>query len=96
MSQNEVIIQGTLSTDGTLQLDEKPNLPPGRVQVVVQSLPIIPSDDPFWQRMQTIRAIPRTTPDDGGKNSLEEVRQMREEWDEQQRERERLQGIDPS
>jgi hypothetical protein len=96
MTQLETVIAGTIQPDGSLVLDEKPNLPPGRVQVVVQVLPIIPSDDPFWQRMQAIRAIPRTTPDDGGNGSLEEVRQMREEWDEQQRERERLQGIDPS
>jgi hypothetical protein len=29
-------IQGTLREDGTLVLDEKPNLPPGRVKVTVQ------------------------------------------------------------
>lgn len=95
MSQTEIVVQGTLNADGTIQLDEKPNLPPGRVQVVVQALPQLPKDDPFWQRIQAIRAIPRTTPDDRGASSLEEVRRMREEWDEHQQDHERLQGLDP-
>ena len=34
-----VIVQATLKPDGTLELDQKPNLAPGRVQVVVQPLP---------------------------------------------------------
>ncbi len=33
------IVQATLKPDGTLELDQKPNLPPGRVQVIVQPLP---------------------------------------------------------
>jgi hypothetical protein len=37
-----VILQGTLKPDGTLELDEKPNLPAGRVQVLVQPLPATP------------------------------------------------------
>ncbi|MHB1422448.1 MAG: hypothetical protein ACYC3I_04465 [Gemmataceae bacterium] len=34
-----VILQGTLKPDGTLELDHKPSLAPGRVQVIVQPLP---------------------------------------------------------
>ena len=34
-----VLVQATLKPDGTLELDEKPNPAPGRVQVVVQPLP---------------------------------------------------------
>jgi hypothetical protein len=37
MATPVVEIQGTLQADGTLVLDEKPNLPPGRVRVTVQS-----------------------------------------------------------
>src|SRR5438445_757452 len=37
MSPTQVEVQGTLQPDGTLVLDEKPNLAPGRVRVVVQS-----------------------------------------------------------
>jgi hypothetical protein len=93
MSLTEAVIEGTLQADGTLVLDEKPNLPPGRVQVIVQPLPELPKDDPFWQRMRAIWAIPRSggTAGDGGANTLEEVRRMREEWDEHQQALERLQ-----
>jgi hypothetical protein len=31
-----VVLQGTLKPDGTLELDQRPNLAPGRVQVVLQ------------------------------------------------------------
>lgn len=34
----ETVIEGTLRADGTLELDSKPNLPAGRVQVTVQPL----------------------------------------------------------
>ncbi len=33
------VMQATLKPDGTLELDQKPNLPPGRVQVIVENLP---------------------------------------------------------
>ncbi|NUQ64169.1 MAG: hypothetical protein HUU20_16995 [Pirellulales bacterium] len=63
----EFVVQGTLKPDGTLELDEKPALPPGRVQLVLVPLPRLPEDDPFWQRMQAIWArqkarghVPRT------------------------------------
>ncbi len=49
MSQTAIIVQGIVMPDGTLQLDEKLNVPPGRVQVVVQPLPDL-SSDPFWLR----------------------------------------------
>lgn len=93
MSLTETVIEGTLQPDGTLVLDEKPNLPPGRVTVIVQSVPTLPAGDPFWDMMQSIWAgqkarghVPR---------SVEEVeterREMRESWDERQQAIERLQ-----
>lgn len=36
MAINAVEVQGTLRADGILLLDQKPNLPPGRVRVTVQ------------------------------------------------------------
>lgn len=36
MSLIEAIVEGTLKVDGTLELDQKPNLPPGRVAVVTK------------------------------------------------------------
>jgi hypothetical protein len=56
MSNHLLVIEGTLRPDGTLELDEKINLPAGRVQVIVQPLPQLPPDDPFWQRMQAMWA----------------------------------------
>jgi hypothetical protein len=38
MSPTLVEVRGTLQPDGTLVLDEKPNLPPGRVRVMVQAM----------------------------------------------------------
>jgi hypothetical protein len=56
MHTHPVVIEGLLRPDGSLELDEKPALPPGRVQVIIQPLPQLPADDPFWQRMQAIWA----------------------------------------
>lgn len=36
MSTDAIEVQGTLGPDGTLVLDQKPDLPPGRVKVTVQ------------------------------------------------------------
>lgn len=41
MSLGEVVVEGTLKNDGTLELDQKPSLAPGRVQVTVK--PLVPS-----------------------------------------------------
>jgi hypothetical protein len=38
MSVTETVIEGTLKPDGTLELDQKLSLSPGRVQVTVKSL----------------------------------------------------------
>jgi hypothetical protein len=84
MNDDGVVVEGTLNPDGTLELDQKPNLSPGRVQVTVTPLPEVPVDDPFWMRMETIWSgqkrrgfVPR---------SAEEVeaerRRTRLEWEE--------------
>lgn len=93
MSPTESVVQGTLRADGTLHLDKKPTLPPGRVQVILQPLPDLPEGDPFWDMMQAIWAgqqarghVPR---------SVEEVeaerRELREGWEKRQAAIERLQ-----
>jgi len=58
MSLSEVIIEGTLKPDGTLELDQKPNLPAGRVTVVLrqESQPPQQPQEDWWQYMQRIRA----------------------------------------
>ena len=56
MSLTETVVEGTLKSDGTLELDQKPNLPAGRVTVIVQTLPDLPDGDPFWDMMKSIWA----------------------------------------
>lgn len=95
MSLIETVIEGTLRPDGTLELDEKPNLPAGRVKVVLrqETEEAPPADTPFWRRMQAMWAIPLSGGEasDGGKSMLEEVQLLRTEWDEHQAELERVQ-----
>ncbi len=42
MSLEEVSVQGTLKPDGTLVLDQRPNLSPGRVSVVLRPVRQLP------------------------------------------------------
>ncbi len=56
MSASMIVIEGTVTPEGTLELDQKVSLPAGgRVQVIVQPLPELP-DTPFWRMMQEIWA----------------------------------------
>jgi hypothetical protein len=57
MSLSEVVIDGTLKADGTLELDKKPSLSPGRVTVVLrQQSPLAPPPGEDWfQFMQHAR-----------------------------------------
>jgi hypothetical protein len=57
MSLSEVVIEGTLKPDGTLELDQKPNLSPGRVTVVLrqESEALQSPKEDWWQFMQNAR-----------------------------------------
>ena len=59
MSATHVVVDGTVKPDGSLELDSKLELPPRRVQLIVQPLPDLPEDDPFWQMMKGIWAARR-------------------------------------
>ena len=48
MRHTQAVIEGTLNPDGSLALDHKPDLPPGRVTVRVQSLTELPPGDAFF------------------------------------------------
>lgn len=58
MSMSEVEVAGTLRADGTVQLDQKPNIAPGRVTVVLrhetQAVKAQPPGDAFFQLMDEI------------------------------------------
>lgn len=57
MNPIEATVQGTLQPDGTLVLDTNPELPPGRVTVVLrqETKGVVPQED-WWQHLQRIRA----------------------------------------
>jgi hypothetical protein len=66
MTANAIEVQGTLREDGTLVLDDKPNLPPGRVKVTVEPVPDYKQTE-IWQFFERIWAeqqarghVPRT------------------------------------
>ena len=59
MTASAVEVQGTLRSDGTIVLDKKPDLPPGRVRVSVQPLLDLTQTD-VWQvleRSSRIRSL---------------------------------------
>lgn len=59
MTINAVQVQGALREDGTLVLDDKPNLPAGRVKVTVEPVPD-PTQTDVWQVLDRIWAGQRT------------------------------------
>ncbi len=58
MSLQEIVVAGTIKSDGTLELDQKPNLAPGRVTVVLrqESEASAPPQEGWWPYMQRVRA----------------------------------------
>ena len=56
MSLTEITVEGTLKPDGTLELDQKPNLPPGRVTVVLRQEIEPATHEGWWPYMQRVRA----------------------------------------
>lgn len=92
MIATHIVVEAVLKPDGTLELDSKVALPPGRVQLIVQSLADLPSGDPFWQTMERVwagqrarRQVART------KEEIDhEINAMRAEADDEMRENEQL------
>jgi hypothetical protein len=57
MSLQEIVVEGTLKPDGTLELDQKPNLSPGRVTVVLRQAAGASAPNEDWlQHLERIRA----------------------------------------
>src|SRR5437763_1870850 len=80
MKANTVVIQGVVTPDGTLELEGKVPLPPGKVSVTVQP---VPQWDPFFKLLEDTRAIRER---DGRKPDAEAaqaaLRRLRDEFDE--------------
>lgn len=55
MSLTESIVEGTLKPDGSLELDQKPNLSPGRVTVILRQEVPATTQEGWWPCMQNIR-----------------------------------------
>jgi hypothetical protein len=56
MIPNEAMVEGTLNPDGTLDIDQKPNLPPGRVKVLLRQEEQAPAPvEDLWQFLQRSR-----------------------------------------
>jgi hypothetical protein len=93
MSLAEVVVEGTLRADGTLELDQKPNLPPGRVMSRMQPMTALPEGDPFFDMLRDIWAVRKQAGLTA--RSVEEVeaqrRQLRDESEQEVLEAGRLQ-----
>src|SRR5947209_12884789 len=81
MSQETVVLQGTVRPDGRLELPDRVALPPGPVEVTVRAL-AAPAGEDLLSFLARIRAeqqarghVPRTR-----EEIDEEIRQLREEW----------------
>lgn len=56
MTRATAVVEGVVKPDGTLELPHKLNIPPGRVQVTVQTMPESSQPDRFWKMMESIWA----------------------------------------
>jgi hypothetical protein len=94
MDGTTIVLHGTLKSDGTLELDEKPNLPPGRVQVAIKTeTPPAPAAQGWWDVLQKIWAEQAARGYRGrtGEEIDAEINEMRNEWEEHQLALERIQ-----
>lgn len=85
----EVVVQGTVRPDGTLELSHPVNLPPGEVRVIVQAVtPPSGSGDNVLTVLERIWAERRAKGMKG--RSAEQIdadiRSMRDEWEDRRRE----------
>jgi hypothetical protein len=54
MSLDQITVKGTLKPDGSLELDERPNLPPGRVEVVLRAEAEAVPKEGLWTVLERI------------------------------------------
>jgi hypothetical protein len=92
MKTTHVVVEGTVKSDGSLELDSKLDLPAGRVQLIVEPMPDLPKDDPFWQMMEGIWAAQKARGQvSRTKEEIDaEIRLIRDESEEEMQDVERL------
>jgi len=94
MATTEVVVRGAVTPEGQLVLDEQPNVPPGRVEVIVRLLqgeadeedPLLGTLKRIWADLDARGVKGRTAAE-----AIAEVRALRGEWDAHQEQLERLQ-----
>jgi len=93
MSMSQVEVQGVLQTDGTLLLEERPNLPAGRVKVVIQTLCAETENLDPWTALEKIWAErkERGIQPRSAEEIDAEINAMRDEWEDHQLALERIQ-----
>jgi len=94
MATTEVVVQGAVTADGQLVLDEPPDVPPGRVEVTVRVVrERAPGEHPMFETLRRVRADLAAQGFRG--RSMEEavadVRALRDEWEARQEGLEALQ-----
>lgn len=97
LSETSATVSGTLNGDGSLVLDERLPLPPGRVQVTVQpeARPKQPSSmmetlKRIWADQDAHGYVPRS-----GEEMDAQLRELRDEWDERDAFLERIRRGEP-
>jgi hypothetical protein len=56
MNTTQIVVEGTVKPDGTLELDGNPTLPPGRVQVTLTPVPEAGAKEDVWTVLERIWA----------------------------------------
>lgn len=57
MNASQVVVRGTLRSDGTLELDDPPSLPAGPVEVVLRPLTSAGAQgEDWWQYLKRVRS----------------------------------------
>lgn len=89
----EVVVQGTLKPDGTLELSQPVNLPAGEVRVIVQPI-TAPSGESALTVLERIWAERKAMgmPGRTKEQINADVQSMRDEWEERQRKLEKIQA----
>ncbi len=94
MKQAEVVMEGTVTDDGRVVVEGKPDLPPGRVRITLETVEdAAPAEHPMFATFRQIWADLDARGFRGrtAAEAVADVRALRDEWDVRQEAVERLQ-----